>query len=74
MLFKGRSLLSDISALGKQIDNTHDDIADNQQQNFELHKKTLELLIFLWHWFFETAEKKSRISSITKKPVKQVRL
>jgi condensin complex subunit 1 len=31
--------------------------------NFEMHKQTLELLMFLLHWFFEKAELKSRPST-----------
>lgn len=55
-----------IVAIDKEITNTTEDIAENQQHNFEMHKQTLELLIFLLHWLFETAELKSKSRSSSK--------
>jgi hypothetical protein len=62
-------------AFEKQIEITKEDIADNQRHNFDVDKKIMELLVFLWHWLFEVAESKSKSEAaavIIKKPTKSV--
>jgi hypothetical protein len=34
------------------------DIEEKSQHNFEMDRQTLELLVFVWHWLFESMESK----------------
>ncbi len=59
-----------------QIENAKQDLKENAQHNFEMNRQALSLIVFLWHWLFESMESKCKSvapkSKITGKGTKGV--
>jgi hypothetical protein len=47
-------------AFDLQIEQTFEDLDENNQSQFEVHKTVLELLIFCWFWLFSLESKKDK--------------
>jgi hypothetical protein len=54
-------------AFEKMIESTKQDIEEKAQHNYELDRQVLELLVFLWHWLFESMESRIKKENKTKK-------